>query len=256
MLTGGAVDEVNNWIDHALQLDPENKQAHLARANLLFMVDWDFEQARQHYELALGSAQSYLFFAQFLMAMGEFERALEYSYRHQELDPEGYAVASVAWIRTMSGEHERALESINQLQKLQPDNFYYHVYRAAIFEQLSDEVNAFAEIRWSMESVGYSPEDLDQVQSRFEEAGLASVYAWLAKDDQKQLNIGQYHPPLSLARYHIGAGEYEQAMALLQEAVSQHQAEVLWVAADPKYHPLHGHPAYNALLEQIGLPQP
>lgn len=244
---------LNSWIRHALTLEPNHQQAHLAKANLLFGMDWDFEQARHHYEKALGGAESYFHYAQFLLAMGDFERALAASYRYQDLDPEGYSVASVAWIETMAGRYDDALESINALNILDPNNFYYHVSRQAIFEQLGERGEAYVELRWLMQEAGYTAKDMELVQLQFEAGGLKNVYAWLLDTDEKQFNIGQYEPPLSLARYAIAAGQYQQALEFLEQAVNQRQVEVLWLAVDPKYKPLHKHPLFTTLLHKIGL---
>ncbi len=246
-------EQVTVWIDHALELKPDHALAHLAKANLLFLHHWQFDLAGEHYQRALDSAQSYFDYAQFLLAMGQFERALEYSYRYQDLDPEGYSTASVAWIETMSGRYESALESINKLHRVEPHNVYYHVCRQAIFEQMGDPDRAWQELRHIMTTAGYSQSDVESVTQGYLESGLAGAYGWLLLKDEKQLDIGQYRPPLSLARYAIGAGRYQQAIELLQTAVEQRQVEVLWLAVDPKYQPLHEFPAFNALLQKMGL---
>jgi DNA-binding winged helix-turn-helix (wHTH) protein len=248
-----AIQQSLTWIEQALTLNPQQSLAHLAKANLLFYVEWDFEGARQHYQRALGPAVAHFHYAQFLLAMREFPQALEHSYLYQQKDPTGYSRASVAWIQSMTGAYEQALGSINKLHEIDPSNSYYHVCRQAIFEQLLRDDTAFAELHWLMQNKGYTPQEIQTVKDRFSDGGLTAAYAWLLDEDTKRLNLGQYDAPLSLARYAISAGQHDRALALLQQAVDQRQVEVLWLAADPKYQPLYRHPAFHTLLRQIGL---
>lgn len=247
--------DVKAWIAQALSLSPNHPVAHLAKANMLFLVQWDIQAAREHFEQALGNADSHLDYAIYLLAVGDLEQALASVHQYQDMKPEGYSLTSVAWIQTMAGEYEAALNSINKLHSLEPDNFFYHVSRQAILELQGNDSLAFEDLRWLMSKTGYADNHIHATQLAFDQDGLPGVYAWLLNEDPQHLNLGQYLPPLSLARYAIGAGHHEQALAFLQQAVDARQFEVLWLAVDPKYRPLHGHPDFAALLNKIGLPE-
>ncbi|MCE2572224.1 winged helix-turn-helix domain-containing protein [Motilimonas eburnea] len=248
--------EVEELLQKALKFAPEDRLAHQRLANLYFLVLGDFAKAKQHFELALPLVASHYFYSQFLLAMGDFNGA------HQQLDafiqlyPQGYSKESSAWIYSMSRQYDLALRELDKLEQIGQDSFYYHVSRQAIAELTGDQEQAFKELAILMRRAGYSSSAVAEVTHRFQQGGLSQVYAWLAFDDDLQLDIGQYDPPMSRARYAIGSGDYEAALTCLEQAFSQHRVELLWLAVDPKYQPLHGLPRFNALLAELGLNLP
>lgn len=246
--------EVEAWLDRALTLAPDHALAHLAEANFLFLVQWRLAEAKPHFEAGLASAESHLYYAQYQLALGELDQALAQVQRYTDLEPQGYGLTAVAWIHAMAGRHDAALAAIDQLHSIDPQNVYYHVSRQGIFEVRGEMAAAFAELYWLMDNAGYEAHELALIQQRFGDGGLPNAYRWLLEEDKKQLELGQYRPPLSLARYALSAGDHQAALHLLEQAVAARQTEVLWLRADPKYRPLWGEPGFAALLVRIGLP--
>ncbi len=59
--------------------------------------------------------------------------------------------------------------------------------------------------------------------------------------------------PVHLALAHLGLGERERALELLERAYEIRAALLCAVPADPRYAVLHADPRYEALLRGIGL---
>lgn len=247
--------QIEGILLHALSLAPDNKLAKVLLANLYFIAFHQHEKANALFQQALPEAYSHYFYSQFLLAMGEFEQALQHTQWHIQQYPSEYSKEAVAWIYTMNQEYDVALKEITKLQKYAQSNVYYHVSLQAIYELKGQQEHAFNELLWLMENAGYAESDISQVKSAFAKDQLAGVYHWLAFVDSKQLPLGQYQPPLSLARYAIVAGQHGQALTWLEQAYESRHPAVLWLAADPKYAPLRDEPRFNALLSQLGLPQ-
>jgi hypothetical protein len=65
-----------------------------------------------------------------------------------------------------------------------------------------------------------------------------------------------YVSPVLLAQVHVGLGDPVRALAALERARAQRAADLIWLGVRPVFAPLHGVPAFGALLEAIGLPGP
>ncbi|WP_159064948.1 winged helix-turn-helix domain-containing protein [Thaumasiovibrio subtropicus] len=239
-------------LERVLELSPDHRLAHARMANVEFVLFRHFDKARHHYEMSLPNVEGHFFYSQFLLAMGEYEEARSQLQDYINAYPQGYSKESVAWVYTMGGDYQKALEEIEKLAPYANEHFYYHVSKQAVHELLGNHDLSFQSLKRVMADAGYQSKSLDEVQHRFEQQGLAGVYQWLL-DDPRQLDIGQYHPPLSLARYAIGAGDNALALTYLTQAMQEDDYRLLWLGSDPKYLPLHGEPAFKAMLEQLGL---
>ncbi|MCE2571183.1 winged helix-turn-helix domain-containing protein [Motilimonas eburnea] len=245
--------QIEAMLLRALAYDDTDKWAQQRLANLYFLLFKDHNKAKQHFELSLPDATSHYYYSQFLLALGDIAGAKDQLNAYVDLYPEAYSKETAAWIYTMSRDYPRAEQELDKISQLNQDNFYFHVSRQAIAELTGDETTAFTELHWLMQEAGYPAEDLTQVNTAFQQGGLKAAYHWLAFEDKKHLSIGQYYPPVSLARYAIGAGDYQAAIDWLKQANTEHKIELLWIAIDPKYQALHSMTEFKQLVAELGL---
>jgi hypothetical protein len=59
--------------------------------------------------------------------------------------------------------------------------------------------------------------------------------------------------PFHLALVHIGLGENDRAIELLEKSFEERTERLVWLRADPRFDPLRLDPRFNDLLRQIGL---
>jgi len=253
--TLSAVEDFYYLLDMSFALAPNDIKTHLLKADIAFLSEWNFELANTHYKKALyidsNSSDAHFAYSQFLLAAEEFELALFHIQQYINLDPNGYAVPSVAWVYNMMGDTERAIKELVKLKGLQPDTFGYYVSAQAILENMGDEVasaNALFEI---LKLSHYSKEEMSAAKFAYQQNGLAGINRWFLDVKKESGYIGQYEPPLSFARYAITAGELDRAVDYIQQAFEKRDATLLWFNVDPKYIPIRNHPA----LENIINPQ-
>nr|WP_158162497.1 winged helix-turn-helix domain-containing protein [Vibrio mimicus] len=249
--------EKKRWIEQhllkALALNPQHLEAHKLLGNLYFLIFHQHDKAKIHFEQAQGVADAHYFYSQFLLAMGEFEAAHHQLEQYIALHPQGYSSEGAAWVYTMAGNYPRARLELKKLKEFSADSYYYVVSQQAIAELSGEDKTAFEILLQLIEKAGYNQTDRDTLQSEFDTNGLQGVYHWLAFRDPQQLYIGQYSPPLSLARYAIVAGEHDAALDWLEMAYQQGRIELLWLVADPKYRPLVNEPRFISLVEKLNL---
>ena len=240
-------------LEQALQRNKDDKLAHLIKARELFLYKQEMREAEKHFIQALPLPETYHHYSQFLLALGKFESALKYIDIYRDLHPQSYSSLSVAWVYTMSRQFAKAHVELNKIKPFKSDDLYFHVSLQSLYEQTNKELDAFEELKQIMMIAGYSAKDLADITREFKTEKLRGAYNWLLSKDTKKLNIGQYSPPLSLARYAVGAEQYDVAISLIEQAISEKQYEVLWVAIDPKYTPLFSEHRFQMLLKKINL---
>ncbi|WP_171041051.1 winged helix-turn-helix domain-containing protein [Pseudoalteromonas aurantia] len=243
----------NHTLKKLQNLLPDNKVAHLYKARSLFLFERDHILADKHFQHSLKTANSHSHYGQFLLAHRQFKLALQHINQYQLLDPSGYSSESVAWVYLMSGNFAQAFKELDKLKQYSKGSYYYHVCLQALYEEMGDEIKSFDELIWLMKRGGYTDADIAAISTNFTKTGLKGAYTWLLRVDQKRLSIGQYSPPMSLARYAVSAGDPKLAISYLQQAVAQQQPSVMWVATDPKFNAIHNEPDFISLLKTLNL---
>jgi serine/threonine-protein kinase len=64
----------------------------------------------------------------------------------------------------------------------------------------------------------------------------------------------QFVSPYLLAIIHVGFGENQRALELLEEANRVNSLDLLQVKVEPRLNPLHEEPRFKELVNKIGFP--
>ncbi|NTS76010.1 winged helix-turn-helix domain-containing protein [Catenovulum sp. SM1970] len=210
---------------------------------------------RESIQIAPKDPLSHKLYASMAIALGDTEAALHHIQVHRNLSPKEYSAENIAWVYNMSKEYDKAISELAKLKAINPNSISYHTAGLKLYENMGDEKTAYQHYRANFELVGYSEQELRAADSAFNQGGLKQLNAWLANVKKEKLNIGQYWPPISTARYHITAGEYDKAMKNLEKAVADNNNLILWLNVDPKYQPLKSNPQFQRIIKQLRLPK-
>jgi serine/threonine-protein kinase len=72
--------------------------------------------------------------------------------------------------------------------------------------------------------------------------------------DELQRSPGQRRvSPFHLALVHIGLGENDRAIELLQNAYNERAERLVWLRSDARFDPLRQDPRFNEILTGMGL---
>jgi hypothetical protein len=74
--------------------------------------------------------------------------------------------------------------------------------------------------------------------------------------DLKKSSAKHYFPPYQLALIHVGLGEKEEALNLLERAYEERYPWLMHLAVEPRLDPIRSEPRFKALLSRIGLDWP
>lgn len=253
----GHCAEVLGLLDKAIELQPTLADAWLERGNVYFWCRRDLPAAEHNYaqaqQLAPQSDAPPLQLAQLHLAQGRFAESLTAMEQARHLNPLNYSVPMVVWIYQMNRRHDLAWAELQRITQAEPDDRYHHISAQRVLASLGREEESFFHWQWLMADAGFDDDKMAAAQQAFAAEGLAGVNRWLLQT-REPADLGQYPPPLAWARYALQAGDYSQAMDLLEQAAAVPQSPLLWLAVDPAYQALHGQARFQALAAQMQQP--
>jgi TolB-like protein/Flp pilus assembly protein TadD len=241
----------------ALELDGDLAEAHCSLAYSLLFHDWEFERVEQEFlraiELNPGYPTGHHFHAMSLTARGRGEEAVAAIRRAEELDPLSQIImAAHGWVLYMGGRMNEAGAQFLRTIELHPDFWIPHGWLGMVRALEGKHREAIAEAERSVTLSGGTPLTeglLGHVH------GLAGDRPAAGRQLERlhALAARRYVMPYSLAMVHAAIGEVEAALDRLEEAAEERGNMLSFLAVDPAFAPLRGHPRFESLLGRIGL---
>jgi TolB-like protein/Tfp pilus assembly protein PilF len=239
-------------VQKALELDDSLAEAHASLAHVQTYL-WEWAEAERAYKRAIelhpGYATAHHWYAWHLMALGRTDEALASMQAAHDADPLSKMIsADTGQVYYFAGQPQRALDHCRK--ELAMDAAFPHTHRclALALQALGRHEEAIAAFE-KVEALG-SPQ----------REALAHAYG-LAGQTRKarQLLAGLTQPtdayvsPYGIARVYTALQERDQALASLEAAYQVNDGELLMVAVDPAFTPLHSDPRFTTLLRKMGL---
>jgi TolB-like protein/DNA-binding winged helix-turn-helix (wHTH) protein/Tfp pilus assembly protein PilF len=223
--------EVYQAADRALAINPQLAVAHIAKARLLYEIDWDINAADAEISTALGStprnSQALRLASELASTRGQFARELNLarqSVANDPLDSRGFA--RIAAAEVANGNLSEATAWFRKALELNPTGSVIHYQLASILVYQGNAANALEEAK------------LEPDES-FREASLALAYDGLGlrkeADEALNLVIAKYS---ARAAYQIveilsSRGDLDGAFTWLDRAYLQHDTGVLKMYSNP-----------------------
>jgi len=246
--------EIESIVDFVLTRDPENGRAWLYRGWLAQIADWEYETAGSAYMNALKYSPDdplvYLGYSEYLMALGDFDRAHTFFDQLRRENPDYYKYLNMSFVYMLQGDYDKARAEVHRIANSEAESRLAQrvLNRIAILSGNDDE--AFATLQRLMRKVDLPKTFIEQLETLFLRDGLAAVYQKLL-DERIDKNLGHHLPPLAWARYAVIAGDFEQAIRWLNEAVNTKQPAAVFIPLDPLYQPLASLPKFQQVTQRI-----
>jgi adenylate cyclase len=245
----------------ALELEPDAGESHVALASVRLFYDWDFDGAYRSLQKALsltpGAADAHYVYSLYLEAMGELDEAAEMARTAVQLDPlspmynDGLAhtlallgrldEAKALLLHTieLDPQFRAATNSLGWLHVMEGD------YEAAIavFETLPGMAgNPFA----AAGDRGYAYAKAGRIEDARRMLGLL---------DQRTRDNPGVNLDVDFAIVHEGLGDRTKAIEHLSMAIDRRMGSVVLLGAFFSFREARSDPAFEALLERIGVSQ-
>jgi eukaryotic-like serine/threonine-protein kinase len=235
-------------------------QTHAAAFGALGSItlhEWNVSGAVRAFSRALdldrNDSLTHREYARLCLYAKRFAEAIDHIEMAQELDPRSPGSNSAgAAVFYVAGDFRSAISSAERAIELAPSSPIAQYYRSRALGELGEWESAREGMRRAVELSGRQPSTLSGLIYTYARSGwkdeASRVFAELVQrsDDGE---VSTYH----LAEGHVAVGNNDLAMKCLEEAYEQRDPELLALGVDPIFADLRLLPAFDDLVERIGV---
>ena len=246
-------------VQRALEIDPEQADAHVALGDLKFFYDWDWRGADAAYRRAIDLNGSFAYgrtqYARYLAAAQRLDAAAAEAHAAAAMDPlSADAAQTLGLILFFKRDDAAAIQALERALQLDPRHARARAVLGRVYDAQGQPERAIEETQrgialsdeagmsWQMQLIR-----LHAVAGRRDEA--RARFAALARDaEARGLRIAAEHR----GYLHLALGDKEAALADLERAVADRDPAVLWLAVDPRVDALKDNPRFQRLIAALG----
>jgi serine/threonine protein kinase/Tfp pilus assembly protein PilF len=242
----------------ALQLDQDLAEAHTPSAALLWLHDWQWEEAEREFKRSLELSPAYPtanhWYAEYVMTMGRHGEASARIKNGQELDPLSLIInVAVGWAFYLGRRYDEGIEQLRRAVELDPNYPVAYWILGLVLRKMGCYELAIAEGEKGVKLSGGSPLMRATLAHTFGMAGRTPEALQIV-DDLTKLAKQKYVAPYFFAGIHIGLGENDRAIEYLEKAYNEHCHWLIYLHIDPSMDGLRDDPRFQDLLRRVGLP--
>jgi TolB-like protein/Flp pilus assembly protein TadD len=237
----------------AVQLDDRLAEAHVALGSVHYYLEFDPERAEAEYLKALGlnrnSVDTLLRLSWFYAESGRFDEARVPTQHAVELDPLSTAVRNaMGQVNYLSRDFDQAIQNFDEALNLDQSDPSLHYYVGLAYEQKRQYGKAIALFESATELSDRTPLYLSALGHAYGRSGMREQALEILDGLEKAENPS----PFNLAVIHLGLGNNEQAIDLLDKAIMAGNFHVLYLKAGPRFDALRDDSRFAELLARIG----
>jgi TolB-like protein len=250
--------KASEYMDKALELDPNTANSHYVEAITAVWKDWDWKKGETEFlkalELNPSDALCRIYYAHLLMILGRIDESKYQANLALELDPFMPLVLGLyAKIMNTTGNYQAALTQAQKALSVDPDNKFAIEPLAEAYLATGDTLkwHEFMKNRWYWADDNY----LVHLDSIFQKGGYLAVIEDRIRVNEEVLSKGGSIPYTGLAQKYLIMKNVDKAMDYLEEAYETQYGFLAYVSTYSIYYPqLKDNLRYIAILEKMNLP--
>ncbi|HUQ50323.1 MAG TPA: protein kinase [Terriglobales bacterium] len=243
--------------ERALQLDPDNAEAHMALALVHLYFEWDWPGSRREFEKALqlnpGSASVLARYMIYLWSVGDYGEAVRVGEKARQLDPFSVAVnVDLGRSYYFARRYDEAIKQFHKTLELDPNNGFTRLVMGVTYGEMGKFAEATEEIARYHEIGGFR-EEAASIRRVFKSGGYPAVLReWVAAYETR-VKVGRGQS-WSVAIIHARLGNKDKAFEWLNKAAAEKNRAVVLTKSDPQADLLRSDPRYTEFLKRVGFP--
>ncbi len=242
----------------ALQLDLDLAEAHTPLAALLWLHDWQWEEAQTEFNRSLELGPNYAtanhWYAEYAMTMGRHGEALTRMKKGLDLDPLSLIInVAVGWALYFARRYDEAIEQLRRTVDLDPNYPVTYWILGLLLRKTGCYELAITEGEKGVKLSGGSPLMRAALAHTLGTAGRKKE-ALRMLDDLTRLAKQKYVAPYFFAGIYIGLGENDRAIEYLEKCYEEHSHWLIYLHIDPSMDVLRDNQGFQGLLRRVGLP--
>jgi serine/threonine protein kinase/tetratricopeptide (TPR) repeat protein len=240
----------------AVELDDRSADAHVALGWTSVRYDWDWPTGQREFALAETlapeNATVFNWSTTVPLSVGKFDDAVAAAKRAERLDPLSPGFYNgMGYIMTYARRYDEAIGALNTALRLEPGFGAAHRYLASVYRLTGRLDMAIAADREAIRlDDPHGPVDLTtslaaagRTVEAVQELGPVIAHA-------RQVRDGAFY----VAMTYTTLGRIDEAFTWLEEAYSNRDPWLPFLAVHPEFDRLHADPRFNALVRRIGIP--
>lgn len=259
--SNGPAEAAITMAREALQSDPACDECMAILGYILMTREWAWEEAGDLLERAIESdpqdLQRQLWYAQWLSVQGRLAEAQHHAERAIQLDstrPHGRAL--LAGIHYFAGRHSQAIQEAQTAIAMNRKHYQAYLWLERSYMMAGRDLDVIGArgagtAAWFDWSLPMEREYCLRFQSLLGEAGRGAV-ANAFIDDVSQgvpLEVNRYNRAL----WNMWIGEKDRALSELEAGMRTRPFQMVYLAVETAFEPLHDEPRFQELVRQIGL---
>lgn len=254
-----AYPQGNLAIAKALEIDPHSGEAHANHAWGLLYYDWDFAASQKEFKYALelnpNAASTHQGYANYFATLGKFPESLAEMKLALDLDPLSLVMMSDSCrFLFYARRYDDALTQCKAALEIDPNFLLALLNMGAVYKAMGKESEAHKLYARADALLSENPATNAAMDRAFAKPGLRGEAQTWIELNKKQIEEGRIS--FSLALLYLDSGKKDEAFAWLEKAYERRSFEMIFLAVNPKWDPLHSDPRFADLLRRIGLLQP
>jgi TolB-like protein/DNA-binding winged helix-turn-helix (wHTH) protein len=258
MPAGEAAPKAKQAAQRALEIDPTLAEAETSLATVKFNYDWDWAGAEEGYQRAIqlnpNYATAYQRYSLLLTAMGRFQESFGQINKARELDPLSFSINfSLGWRLYLARQYDRAIVQLRNTLEMDQSYELPHLILGQAYEEKGAFDLAIPELRKAVDLSHGTPLMLSALAHAYARSGQRTEAQQLLIQ-LEAASKQQYVSPYYLAIVHVGLGEKEKALSLLETALTDRSNGLIFMAVEPELDPIRSDPRFIALERKLSLP--
>jgi serine/threonine protein kinase/tetratricopeptide (TPR) repeat protein len=243
----------------ALELDDALGEAHVSRAFILTIYDWDLAAAEREFRRAIelnpNNATAHHIYGIMLLHAGRLNEAANEEKLAVQLDPLSPVTnRALGAVFIDQRKYDQAIEQLKKTLELAPNFNLARNDLATAYLMKSMYGDAISELEKALTMPIGKVAPLSSLAYAYAVAGQKAE-AQKILDQLNELAKQQYVQPRVIARIYVGLGDKDKAFASLEESISDRSIETGFatINVDPTFDPLRSDPRFAALLRRMNL---
>jgi serine/threonine-protein kinase len=241
----------------ALELDSTLARAHEGLAVLHWEYEFNAEDAEKEIlrtiELNPNWGRVRKAYSEYLSQWGRHDEAIAEAEQARALEPVSMIVnTTVANAHYYARRYELAIEECSKALELDAGFLPAHSTLGRIYLAQGLHEQAIGSLRTALD---LSRHHAINTANLAHALGAANRHSE-ARDllDQLRVSADEFIPSFSMALVHLGLGNRDEALSLLEKAPDELFYSALYIGVDPRFDDLRGEPRFKAVLGRMNLP--
>jgi tetratricopeptide (TPR) repeat protein len=242
----------------AIQIDDTLADAHAELGFIIFWHDWDWNAAEKEFKRALeidpNNADAHLFYAHLLSTLARHPEAIQEVKRARELEPMNLRTAALeGQFLVHAGRTDEALAKLQKTFEMAPDFSFAHLFAASAYIEKGMYGEAIAEAEKARQFSGpTNSHPVGFLGFALAKSGQQRQARDLL-DELLKASTQRYVSNYNIALIYNGLGEHDEALKWLERAYQQRDQRMVFLKVEPKWNNLRGDPRFQSLISRLHL---